>query len=250
MRHFILPALFLLSLSSCSTYQYITLDSPQLPKNDKNQLTFENDTLRLTYNFTGKGGPLNVKIYNKTDQPLYVNWKKSALIRDERSTSLYNNYIMVSGAASAASYRIGKYAASRTNIAATVALPEGMDFIPPSSAISKDLLNLERTGILSAEVPDTLQEKKIRETDGMQLAAYKQLHYAEDQSPFHFKSYITFSIGNNNPQEFTETTSFYVGEVCQTHSAPELFPLYRQQGDQLYIKVSSDIPGRPSDPAR
>ncbi len=67
-----------------------------------------------------------------------------------------------------------------------------MDFIPPSSAISKDLLNLERTGILSAEVPDTLQEKKIRETDGMQLAAYKQLHYAEDQSPFHFKSYITF----------------------------------------------------------
>ncbi len=67
-----------------------------------------------------KGGPLNVNIYNKTDQPLYVNWKKSALIRDERSTSLYNNYIMVSGAASAAIIPIigVQYAASRTNIAA------------------------------------------------------------------------------------------------------------------------------------
>jgi hypothetical protein len=77
-------------------------------------------------------------------------------------------------------------------------------------------------------------------TDGLNYTRYMQQHFDEDQSPLHFKSYITFSIGNNNPQEFAETCSFYIGEICQTSSAPDFFSLYRPQGDQFYITVSSN----------
>jgi hypothetical protein len=166
MRHFILPAVFLLTLSACSTYQYLTLDSPQLQKNDKNQLT---------------------------DQPLFVNWKKSALIRNGQSISLYNNNIIIS-------------ANARSQSSGSFSLPEGMDFIPPASGIFKTFPRLERTGMLSTDLPDSVHDQQLIETD------------------------------------FAETSSFYIGEVCQTHAEPELFPLYRQQGDQLYVKVSLGTP--------
>jgi hypothetical protein len=250
MRHLILPAVFLLTLSACSTYQYLTLDSPQLQKNDKNQLIQENDTLRITYSFQGKGGPFSVNIYNKTDQPLFVNWKKSALIRNEQSISLYNNNVIISAKSISQSYRYGNYTASAGSFAGSFALPEGMDFIPPASSISKGFPKLERTGMLSTDLPDSVRDRQMIGTDGINKVAYKQLQFREDQSPVKFKSYITFSIGNNNPQEFAETSSFYVGEVCQTHAEPETFPLYRQQGDQLYVKVSLNIPGPPSAPGR
>ena len=242
MRHYLLPAVFLLTLSACSTYQYLTVDSPQLQKNDRNQLIQENDTLRITYSFQGKGGPFSVNIYNKTDQPLFVNWKKSALIRNEQSLSLYNNNVIISGNTASQSYRYGRYATSVGSFAGSFTLPEGMDFIPPASGISKNLPKLERTGILSTDLPDSVHDQQLIEADGINKTAYKQLQYGEDRSPVRFRSYITFSIGNNNPLEFAETSSFYVGEVCQTHSEPELFPLYRQQGDQLYVKVSLGTP--------
>lgn len=69
MRHIILPVLIVLTFGACSPYQYLTLDSTQLPKNDKKQFVWENDTLRLSYDFSGSGGPMSVNIYNKSTQP-------------------------------------------------------------------------------------------------------------------------------------------------------------------------------------
>jgi len=59
-------ALILLAVSSCSTtYQYVTLNSPEVPKNDKKEFSYENDSMRLTYNFHGEGGPVGMTVYNK-----------------------------------------------------------------------------------------------------------------------------------------------------------------------------------------
>ncbi len=164
MRHFILYTAMLLIVSSCSTYQYLTVDSPQLKKNDGNQLTFENDTLRLTYIFTGKDGSLNVNIYNKTSQPLYVNWKKSAYIRSEQSVSLFDNNVMILGRAYGKNYYTRNWtSASSANFTASFALPEGVDFIPPVSGISKALPRLGLTGSLETPMPDTVQKTKIND---------------------------------------------------------------------------------------
>jgi hypothetical protein len=57
-----------------------------------------------------------------------------------------------------------------------------------------------------------------------------------DSSPVRFKSYLTFSLGDNDPKEFSETNLFYVAEIDETQSSPGDFVLYRQQGDQFYIK--------------
>jgi hypothetical protein len=240
MHRLILPTAFVLLLSACSTYQYMTVNSTQLKKNDHSQLIFENDTLRLTWRLVGKGGAVTLNIYNKTDQPLYVNWKKSAFIRDEQATSLFDNNVMIQGNSAAIAYRTGAATQVQGRYAASLSVPEGMDFIPPASSLSRQLPDLKRTGLLEVSLADTLQSKKLIATDGLSFTRYWQQHFGEDQSPLRFKSYMTFSLGSNNPKEFAETCSFYIGEICQTSSAPQFFALYRQQGDQFYITTSSN----------
>jgi hypothetical protein len=239
MRHLILSAAVLLTLSACSTYQYMTIDSPQLKKNAQNQFSLENDTLRLTYNINGKGGLLTISIYNKTDQPLFVNWKKSALIRNEQTTSLFDNNILIRGRAYGYTYKNKNFAASNSNFTASAAIPDGMDFIPPASSLSKELPKIERTGRLEAFIPDSVQHKKLIDPNSMNDILYQQLTFTDNESPIRFKTYITFSLGHENSREFAESSSFYIGEVSQTQSEPEIFTLYRQQGDQLYVKFKA-----------
>src|ERR1700744_5157672 len=97
MRLFILVFLALAGITGCSSYQYMTVDSSELKKNAHRQLTWENDTLKLIYDFNGYGGPIRLYVYNKTSQPLYVNWKKSALIRNRYSIGLFNPNVAVNG---------------------------------------------------------------------------------------------------------------------------------------------------------
>jgi hypothetical protein len=217
----------------------MTVDSPQLRK-ENGQLTFENDTLKMTYHISGKGGPVAVEIYNKTNQPLYVNWKKSAFIHNDLTTPLFNNNITFLGKPAIVAYRTGQTTPADGRYASALSVPEGIDFIPPASGISRTLPNLSRMGILQTDALDTLQKKKLVATDGLNYTFYRQRTFGEDQSPVRFRCYITFSLGLNNGQEFAENNSFYVGEICQTSSSPDSFSLYQKQGDQFYITIASN----------
>src|SRR6185436_11667901 len=108
MRSFILPAMIVLAFSSCASYQYVTLDSTEVRKNDKKEFSWENDTMRMTY------------------KPLYVNWKKSAMIRGGHAASLFNSNVQING-----SYAGYGRRATFGSINASFDMPEGMDLIPP-----------------------------------------------------------------------------------------------------------------------
>lgn len=84
----ILPTIVLFSMTACNPWQYMTVNSPQLTRNDFNQFVFENDTLRLIYDMAGDCGQVTLRIRNKTSQPLTINWEKSAFIRNQQSVSL------------------------------------------------------------------------------------------------------------------------------------------------------------------
>ncbi|MHA4808750.1 hypothetical protein ACX0G9_11620 [Flavitalea flava] len=230
-------AIILLALSSCSTYQYVTLNSPEIPKNDKKEFILENDTMKLTYNFHGQGGPMNVTIFNKTAQPLYVNWKKSALVRYGQTLSLYNRKVEVTGTASTTSFAVGRGVSTGfSDLSASFELPAGIEFIAPSSYISKSLIN-----VLDAEVPDIAAEEKnaklvkLQDHDGM-TTKFKRIVFDEKGSPVQFTSYITFVLGKDANGEFSLKHNFYGMEVLLTANEPDTFGLYTADGDKLYVK--------------
>lgn len=238
MRYILLSTLILLAFSNCSTYQYLTLDSSQLSKNDKKQFVWENDTLRLIYDFNGPGGPMAVQIYNKTSQPLYVNWKKSAIIRDQHSTSLFDRNVLIDGSMGSYTFhRFGAISASTGSFTASFSLPEGVDFIPPNSAIDKGLLAIAQSGALVSVVPDSAPTSTIWDPTGLNDVRYRRVTYSEDRSPIRFNSYITFVLGSDNSREFAENHSFFVNEVVQANAEPKAFALYRHEGDALFIEA-------------
>ncbi|HVU53406.1 MAG TPA: hypothetical protein VHD83_00050 [Puia sp.] len=235
-------ALILLAFSSCSTtYQYLTLSSPEVPKNDKKEFNWENDSMRLTYNFHGEGGPIAMTVYNKMDKPLFVNWKKSFVIHDGQAVCLFNNRVEVNGYVDGVSYRgiIPGTRVSSGNLYATFDLPEGMDMIPPGSYITKSLqATVLSSPVYNERFMDKTQAEKVTDFSGV---TYKYKRYSFDQSasPLQFKSYLTFVAGTN-PQEFAISHSFYAQEVYLSGEVPDFFGFYKPQGDQLFVKKTGE----------
>src|SRR5690349_7860336 len=118
--------LSLLGFSSCATYQYITLGSPEVATDASKSLSWENDTMRVTYNFHGEGGPISITVGNKMDKPLFVNWTKSALIRDGQAFSLMDRNVQISGDFSGSSTG-GRVSATSGSFAGSFELPAGMN---------------------------------------------------------------------------------------------------------------------------
>lgn len=239
MRYYIYLLLIAASLSSCAHFQYMTVSSTETTKNKQDQLVYENDTLRLTYDFNGKNGPVSINVFNKTSQPLYVNWRKSALIRNEHSYSYFDRNIQFSGNAytlnSNPGRRFGLLAASSTSFSGSFALPEGVDFIPPGASISKGLLVLGESGPMVLEIPDSIAQQKIDDVSYGILAKYRQKNFDPATSPVQFKSYLTFMLGFNNALEFAQTNDFYISETLDSKAHPENFPKYEEKGDRFFV---------------
>ncbi|HZY80529.1 MAG TPA: hypothetical protein VFE50_13470 [Cyclobacteriaceae bacterium] len=74
-----LPAILILAVcSSCQIYQTNLLKS-DISGTDKEPFTFENDTLRVSYSFNDRSA--RIKIFNKSDNPLYIDWTRSSVIK-------------------------------------------------------------------------------------------------------------------------------------------------------------------------
>jgi len=242
MKLFLLSATSLLLLTSCSTYAYLTLNSDEVQKkNEKKEFVWENDTLSITYNFNGEDGPMKIKVYNKTDQPLYIYWKKSALIFNENSISLYNRTVNISGAISTYSgNRRLSTGSSFSTLNASFDLPEGMDFVPPKTYFNKELLNVQQTNIPDLKTMSNIPLQKIKTSQEYTIKLRRAL-YNQSQSPVRFKTYLTFILGHNAVEEFSIEHSFYVAEILQVNDEPETSSLYGLNGDKFYSRVRDKI---------
>jgi hypothetical protein len=205
----------------------MTVSSPQLTRNDYNQFVFENDTLRLIYDMAGDGGQVTLRILNKTSQPLTINWEKSAFIRNQQSISLTDKDVIIHG-------RTIRYSRYTSTFIGSFPQPGNVGLIPPGSEVSNDLPTLTKTGPLQIYMPDSLPQKKLDETNGVNPVRFRQLHYDEAGSPIRFKTYLTFSIGHDN-KEFSLTNYFYVSDVYKADGDPTSFSLYHGHGNQIYI---------------
>jgi len=234
MRPLTLTAALLMTLciSSCTvSWQYITLDSHEVTKDASKRFAWENDTLRLVYDYSGYGGPIGVTISNKTDKPMYINWKKSALIKGGYATSLFQSNVQMTGSFDAARAVIG----TSGTMVGSFSVPEGMDFIPPTSSITRniDLLITEE-----AINKDKLTgDPKVLKVKGKRYdrSSYRLYTFDETSSPIQFKTYLTFVLGSDSAKEFMVNHRFYVSEIVLSARGPRYFGEYKPGGDVLYL---------------
>jgi len=237
-----------LLFSSCVTYQYATINSSSVSKNEKQEFVIENDSLLLVYNFNGPDAPVNITIHNKLNVPMYIDWQRSAIIVNEKAISYVPDKVQIEGSYSgtSSSYVVPvnqtkpyssayPYRTSVTsgNISATAGVPEQIAFVPPQTYVTKT-----PRGVTSQlmYVPDTAYHKiNYTLVEGLTVPV-KKATFTESTSPLKFRSYLTVMVGENTGKPVVYEHSFFISELLATSQGPDniwLTSVYR--GNQFYV---------------
>jgi hypothetical protein len=199
--------------TSCTpTYQYFTVSGNNISKNEQDEFVFENDTLRIAYRFDGYHGPVNITIYNKTNEPVEINWRKSALIYNQQAIAYYSANMSLNGVATDTIFRSRwSPTISVGDIRADIVVNEASQYIPPNSSIVKVPLNLPVSAFDRSKL-DYLPRQTLKYPDGTRFR-YTSLEFDERNSPALLRSYLSFAT--NSGKEFSIEHQFYVSGIRQ-----------------------------------
>lgn len=246
MRKIFLFLIAIASLSSCSRYYVSTLESSNTLKNETTgEFKFENDTLAITYNFHGVNAPISIELYNKLNEPLYVNWQKSALIKGDRATSYSGRQLTfdakLSGSSLEGIERIdGRETADYdAKISGAATLPEEISFIPPKSRITKIPLKLAQIDYKA--ISDTLYQRSYIYLTGRPGVWAKEASFNSQNSPLNFKSYLTLYTQKGNDQNnFSLRQDFYISNLIKTATNPKVMTaLEHKPGNIFYYSETT-----------
>jgi len=171
-----------LFITGCSRYQYVLIDS-DLYKNDNKEFIDENDTLMMKYNFTGTDFPITITVFNKLNQPLYIDLSKSSVIMND------------------------------TKIEDAFNRDDQTDSIAPQS-----FATIKSNNLSDKFIPLSSQDKK---TSVMVPTSYGsnqvKLHsFDQETSPVFFRSLLTFSTQKDYSSPMYYDHPFWVSGIFQT----------------------------------
>nr|WP_319398359.1 hypothetical protein [uncultured Carboxylicivirga sp.] len=181
-----IACLFILSFSSCTSYQIITLQS-SLEQPPQGGFLFENDTISVSYTFNGNNCPLNINIFNRINKPLYVNWDQSSVIINNESFPLNPAQSKVNINYSEVTTKFRYYDVTDGGGEGTIWQNDRSGFIPPQSHVT-----IEGLSIWDKKISLNGNEEKISFID-RNNSKNTLYQYNKENSPLEFRCYITYS---------------------------------------------------------
>lgn len=246
---FVLSVVALFSLSSCSSYYYSVLESNDTigEKNGNRDFVIENDSVFISYCFYGEDAPISITVYNKMDEPLFVDWQRSALIIDDVATSYYQEKAPIQGQTES-SYSGDAYRWNRNysitdgysagSFAGEIALPKGVSFIPPKSKVESTPLRLSNFPFDQIPKDQYTRQKFAKSNSSVVTVRVKK--FTEEDTPLAFRSYLSLYTAdqeNGKRKYSTFESSFYVSQLIKTGNvSPASFDAGKKQaGDFFYV---------------
>lgn len=233
--------IWLLGLTSCSSYYYSVLSSSDgLGERDRNRdFVQETDSVRIAYSFNGEDAPVSITIYNKLEEPLFVDWTRSALIIDDVATSYYDEKAAIQGETESENYHWNKrWSDSYGSFTGELTLPKGVSFIPPRSKIEKVPLKLANFPF--DRIPNEVYQKKEFPTSKAGTTLLRIKDFTIEDSPLAFRSYLTLYTADKEGKPERLTTferEFYVSKLIKAGNVPptEFRENQRFAGDFFYV---------------
>ena len=191
-----------IGLSSCTRYQYITLNS-NLEKNDKNEFWIDNDTVSIKYLFSGNNFLLSQTIFNKLEIPLYIDWDRTNLIvnGNDMLDSLY--------------------------------VEQQINYIAPKSQatiISNSLLD-QFINLKTLElIPGVGVNKGKNE-------GWKSFSFDKETTPVYLRNSIALTTHEDFTEPFYINNSFWFSEILQNMTGPTFET--RNRSNQFYLRRST-----------
>jgi len=199
--HLFLLYITIIFTSGCSRYQYISVNS-HLQQNEKKEFINENDTVRITYIFSGENFPITITIFNKLQQPLYLDLGRSPVIINNKQSNVFLNQ------------------------------DESVSFIAPLSLVTLKSSPLKYDFI----EPDTLINAVMVKIPGSK-ASGKTKSYSEKTTPIFLRVILAITVNENYSYPTFFDYSFWVSDVVQTYARPSSLP--DRTANQFLIRKSN-----------
>jgi len=216
-----------LLLSSCATtsfYQVYNVKPNQETITKTDNLFFEDENCKISYNLWANGGNIGFDIYNKTDEKIYVNLNESNFILNGFAYDYYKNRTFTtseSKSASASKTSTGSVAVTGINVYNNIQTNQVKS--SSSANISSSVgyaVTIKEDSIICVPAKTTkriseysINNTLIRNCDLFKYPSRKTIKtksYSIEQSPIVFSNIITYEIKGERVKVENE---FYVSEI-------------------------------------
>ena len=229
----ILTALLLLyGCTSVKIYQsFETTSAEKLQKEKNGCYVFENDSVKIVYDFFAENGKMWFILFNKKNIPLYIDWNKSSLIVNSNKVAYWNDNVVTRGQhisdtryyevypdyplSTYASYFLQRQYGLSESITSH---PERITVIPPKAQWYKVQYNLCSMGIVPQAPFSTTSLERTSLMNGREKDLKEdafQVEYTLDKSPLVFSNFLTLSYAENFANEFYITNQFYASRITE-----------------------------------
>lgn len=219
---------FIFVLSSCN--QFIQLIETESVGKDAvtKEGVCENTDLRIDYDMWSEDGITYFSIKNKTDKPMYIDWKRSVFIYNDWKNNLWveksttESYVVPSGT--------GKNITYERKVSTVTA--ERYTFIPPHTYVSvpmtytimsgvSEITTTDKNGKTSIMITQSLKnDKSLKKTSipsstgKGNVKAYVKT-YTKEESPNRFRNFLTYSFDEKFTTEKYIENEFYVSKKTE-----------------------------------
>ncbi|MDD4968153.1 MAG: hypothetical protein PHT07_01870 [Paludibacter sp.] len=196
----------IIALSSCTQYQYITLNS-NLEKNKNNEFSIDNDTVSIKYNFSGENFVLSQTIFNKLEIPLYIDWDRTNVI--------------VNGSDMLDSFYV----------------EQQINYIAPKSQVTivSNSLLYQFIDIKQLELIPKVGVNKGKNVD------WTSLTFDKETTPVYLRNRIALTTHEDFTDPFYLNNSFWFSEILQNMTSPGFDT--RNRSNQFYIRRTTGFGG-------
>jgi len=222
MKKLILISCLILSLlTSCSKILIQVFETETTnTKLSENYYIFENDTVKITYSFWGSQGIMSFSIYNKLNKPIYIDWKNSSYIVNDRKL---NYWIDETQTNQAGYYGAYFYDGPLINPGFTVnegvqistsstVKPERITFIPPKSYSTRSQFYLLPLPYFKLDKDCKITIEPRNDNPGRKTKVYSET-FQLNNSPLRFRNFIAISLTENSQELRFIDNEFYMTSV-------------------------------------
>jgi hypothetical protein len=192
----------MLLLAACSSREILKTSSTNSQPTDKGYV-YENDTVKVTYWFLAEDGIMDIKIYNKLNVPIFIDWKISNFIENDNNFKYWSDVESSTATTKGVNYYglhtfTGLPASVHGGVTNTSTVrPDRITSITPHSDIVK-----AQYLIFPKKQPNVLKPFSIPAGD-----------YTFDNSPIKFRSYLYFATNESFTHTFAADNQFYVSNA-------------------------------------
>jgi hypothetical protein len=230
-------------LSGCKSYIQVFETKATNAEKEGEFYVYETDTLKITYAFWAKKGILSFAVYNKLDEPIYIDWKKSSYIDNSnklnywvdeeisKSASYYGGYFY-SGPLLKPGFSINKGVGT---VSGSKIKAERITFIPPKANYYRSQFHLLPISHykfdIDAEYTDTIRNDKPKKT----TRVYHK-EFTKQNSPLVFRNFLAFSLTEDFENEFYVDNEFYLSNMVEMDYRHFVFQEKDENGNYINIR--------------